>query len=282
MASAALVNQFPGLYLGPLILGPLIQSVMQGMILEMSRSYLARGKTEHRVLRGIVVLLNILALLQTCGSYFDVWTIFVKRFGNWDPNKGFSVPQMLQPVAQATMSALVQGYYIRRCWKVTKQNWWMIAPMVCALGASWACAVVTTNYFFQFNFVALAAKIASTPLKDGAPPPPTPIAINGPLLGWLASTAVLDIAITAVLLSYLMASKSKSKFQGLNDLIDRLVFVVWETAVPPCVCGLTACLTYLLLFKTSNTIGLFFQGLIGKLYTISLLETLSTHIPRLS
>ncbi|KDQ16461.1 hypothetical protein BOTBODRAFT_186502 [Botryobasidium botryosum FD-172 SS1] len=276
MASAALVNQFPGLYLGPLVLGPLIQSVMQGLIIQMSRIYFSRAQTDHRLLKGIIILLNILALLQTCGAFYDVWTIFIVGFGHWDPTRGFSVAQKLQPVAQATMSSPVQAYYIWRCWKVTNHNWFITVPLICVLASSWICSVISTNYFFEFNFTELAATIAATPLKDGAPPPPTPIPINGPLVAWLVSTASLDVAITGILLTYLLISKSKSKFQGLNDTINRLVFVLWETAIPPCICGLTACLTYLLLFKSSNSIDLFFQGLIGKFYIISLLETSST------
>jgi len=280
MSSAVLAQKHPGLYLGPLILGPLFQAIMQGLIIEMSWSYFSRARTDHRLIKAIVVFLNVLALFQTCAAFYDVWATFVVGFGNWVAATSFTWPQKLQTVYQATMTAPVQGYYIWRCWKVTKHNWWITLPLASILCTSWACAVDVTRRVFQIDFSTLAAQMAkAAPPASGAPPPAFHIPVDSVFVTWLASAAVLDVAITAILLTYLLVSKSKSKFKGLNNVIGRLVFVLWETAIPPCACGLTVCITYLLMLnKSSNNIDLFFQQIMGKLYVTSLLVTLNSRL----
>ncbi|KDQ20741.1 hypothetical protein BOTBODRAFT_183476 [Botryobasidium botryosum FD-172 SS1] len=278
MSSAALVQAHPALYLGPLIMGPLFQAIMQGLIIQMSRSYFSRAKADHPLLKGIIAFLNALAFFQTCGAVYDVWTIFVVGYGNWVASNGFTWPQKIQPLVQATMTAPVQGYYIWRCWKVTKQNWRIILPLASILVTSWACALDLTRRLFQTNFALLAAEVANAPPTANGAPPPFPVPVDPVFITWLVSAAVLDVAITSILLTYLLASKSQSAFNGLNDVIGQLIFVLWETAIPPCTCGLTVCVAYLLLFKSSNNIVLFFEQIMGKLYVISLLVTFTSRL----
>ncbi|KDQ13721.1 hypothetical protein BOTBODRAFT_55950 [Botryobasidium botryosum FD-172 SS1] len=259
MSSAALAQAHPGLYLGPLVLGPLFQAIMQGLIIEKV---------------GPSIAMSICA-----SAFYDVWATFVVNFGNWVAATSFTWPQKLQTVYQATMTAPVQGYYIWRCWKVTKQNWWVTLPLVSLLCTSWACAVDVTRRVFQIDFPKLMAQMAQAgPPPPGAPPPAFHIPVDYVFVTWLTAAAVLDIAITSILLTYLLVSRSKSQFEGLNSVIGRLVFVLWETAIPPCACGLTVCITYLLMLKKTNNIDLFFQQIMGKLYVISLLVTLSARL----
>jgi hypothetical protein len=64
---------------------------------------------------------------------------------------------------------------------------------------------------------------------------------------YLVSSGVIDICISVVLLSYLLRSKAKAGFDGLNATINRLVNIIWQTALPPCICAIATAIIYIVM-----------------------------------
>jgi hypothetical protein len=69
---------------------------------------------------------------------------------------------------------------------------------------------------------------------------------------WLVSGAVLDMLITGILLNYLLRSQSKAEFGGLNTVIRKLVYILWQTAIPPCACALAVVIIYIVMVGPVN------------------------------
>lgn len=63
--------------------------------------------------------------------------------------------------------------------------------------------------------------------------------------------------------------RSRSCFKTIQNVI----VIVWEAALPPCICALLTLITYFTLADFSSW-DLLFQALLGQLYVISLFVTL--------
>ncbi|OJT01994.1 hypothetical protein TRAPUB_7528 [Trametes pubescens] len=58
------------------------------------------------------------------------------------------------------------------------------------------------------------------------------------------------------------------------QILKKLTVMIWEAALPPCICAVLTVLTYLTLVD-KNYWDLTFQAILGKLYVISLFVTLN-------
>ena len=92
-------------------------------------------------------------------------------------------------------------------------------------------------------------------------------------------------------LIYLSRAKANVYSSRFRRVMRKLVIMVWEAAVPPCVCAVLVVVTYLTLVRhfsifliapethgrsqvNKNYWDLMFQAILGKLYVISLFVTL--------
>ena len=57
------------------------------------------------------------------------------------------------------------------------------------------------------------------------------------------------------------------------QVLVQFAIIVWEAALPPCVCAFVAMITYISLSRTSQW-NLMFQVVLGQLYVISFFITL--------
>ncbi|ETW85086.1 hypothetical protein HETIRDRAFT_448320 [Heterobasidion irregulare TC 32-1] len=100
-------------------------------------------------------------------------------------------------------------------------------------------------------------------------PPVGKIPIDVPFL-----PAFLDVAVTGILLTFLLRSRADIYSKRFRRVVTRLMIVAWEAAIPPCACAVTALVTYFTLVNV-NYWDLTFQAILGKLYVISLFVTLN-------
>ncbi|CDO71934.1 hypothetical protein BN946_scf184940.g81 [Trametes cinnabarina] len=117
----------------------------------------------------------------------------------------------------------------------------------------------------------------------------------GPLPKVPISPTLLDVLVTGILLTFLARSKQNVTSSRFRRILRRLTVLIWEAALPPCICAVLTVITYLTLvyltnhfistFSRSDTRGviqvdidywdLTFQAILGKLYVLSLFVTLN-------
>ncbi|KLO13114.1 hypothetical protein SCHPADRAFT_890298 [Schizopora paradoxa] len=274
------ILKHPNDFIGPQIASVIIQGVQLGVIGNQVMRYLSTwrsgGKKEPAfvkwtvivtlviMMRRLTVLLEIILLdrFQTCLNFRRIYIMTVYEFGNW----------------MGLTAAPVQAFFIRRCWVVFGKKPYILFPLIAFLIGNIVTLILTIHYLFTFNRVAFIIN----------PPKHLPyfcksyneifVRIVGltsePVVLFYAFAACLDVCVTSIMMFYLTRARSQALSRTTNAMIRRLMFSIWEAALPPAVCATVAMVVYLT--RNSHDYWIvFLQGILGKLYVISLFAVLN-------
>ncbi|KAK7676223.1 hypothetical protein QCA50_020802 [Cerrena zonata] len=258
------LQEHPAYYIGPNVVGIMIQALEMGFILNQFFTFWSRSDRGYTVIRCIVIFVTLVAILQTSLAFYNLWRAHVIHFGDWVAATSFIWIDKLSPIMTVSMAAPVQAFLIWRCWTLTRKSWITLVPLSMILLASAISSIIVTVETFEVNFVALVEDIDKLPK----------IKPDVTFILALTSSAVLDVIVTSILLIYLSRAKANVYSSRFRRVMRKLVIMVWEAAVPPCVCAILAVVTYLTLVN-KNYWDLMFQAILGKLYVISLFVTLN-------
>ncbi|KDQ53517.1 hypothetical protein JAAARDRAFT_427087 [Jaapia argillacea MUCL 33604] len=265
MPSVQLIQAHPWAYLGPTIVSMIIQALEMGVLLQHSVSFWTRSHREKMPVNLIVAFVSLVALLQTALIFYTTSDKYVTHFGDWSLVVHQEWPEKIQALLTVCMAAPVQGFLIWRCWMLTKRKWLFLVPMMAILVAYIIISLYVTQKVLPMNF-----KVSST--SSGALH--HKIKIDPSFVLSLLLPAVLDIFITTTLLSYFVRSQSYIFTSHFRRVINRLITITWESALPPSCCAVIAFVTYVTTVNVSFW-DLTFQAILGKLYVLSLFVTLN-------
>lgn len=257
-------------FLGPNFLSLFFQAIETGVIISQFIvwcSWQGEKERESWVLRVLVGFVFVVAILQTCLTVSTTWTTYVKEYGNWIAALSFQWVDKAMPLLTTAMAAPVQGFLIWRCWMVMERRWTVIAVLGTLLLTSIISSFLGTIDVLKYKFESSWTSYNGT---SGPPPPPPAYAF----ILMLVSAAVLDILITAILLIYLTRARSQIFSKRFRKTIRGLDRLIWESAVPPCLCAILTVIIYLKLGHL-NYWDLMFHAVLGKLYVMSLFITLN-------
>jgi len=139
------------------------------------------------------------------------------------------------------------------------KRWYILVPLVAFLIGNLVTLILTIHYVFTFNRIKL--------LLD--PPKHLPYFF----VLFYAFAACLDVCVTTIMIVYLIRARKRGLSRTTNEMIKRLMISIWEAALPPAVCAVIAMIVYLT--RSSHDFWtVFLQGILGKLYVISLFVVL--------
>ncbi|KDQ57124.1 hypothetical protein JAAARDRAFT_284774 [Jaapia argillacea MUCL 33604] len=257
----------PENYLGPQIMGTIVQAFQTGILVEQSAKFWSRAQTEPIVVKALVTFVSVLALFQTGISIYQTWYIVVRNFGSWMALFNFGWPDKLSTLITMLMATPVQAFLIWRCYILLNKRLFFLLPLAALLLGYIAVSTVVTVNVFGVNLVALVP-----PTTNTAPPKKFPPDITFILS--LAFPAALDIVVTGTLITFLLRSRSTAYTHKFRRVIHRLIRISWEAAVPPCACAILCGIIYGT-NATRNFWNLFLQAILGKLYVMSLFRNLN-------
>ncbi|KAI1785646.1 hypothetical protein LXA43DRAFT_953550 [Ganoderma leucocontextum] len=297
------VEAHPGLYIGPALVSLTLESIETGILINQSLTFWERAERELAVVRAVVSFVTSIAFLQTCFSFYTSWRTFVENFGNWYSSVDFVWADKIQSILASafrsrhtieysyvhvqtvSMAAPVQAFLIWRCWSLVNRNRYVLVPLLLLLLTSIIAGITVTVETFQTHFGIVR-------VNEG-PLPKIPINItctlssrtscrshwrtnsgDVPVVLSLSSGALLDVLVTGILLTFLARSKQHVTSSRFRRILRRLTVLIWEAALPPCVCAILTVVTYLTVVN-ENYWDLTFQAILGKLYVISLFVTLN-------
>ncbi|KDQ57112.1 hypothetical protein JAAARDRAFT_35714 [Jaapia argillacea MUCL 33604] len=270
--SIPLIQSHPESFIGPGVAGVFVQAFQTGVLVNQSIKFWSRSHQEPVSLRILVAFVSAAAFFQTALAFYTTWQIIVLNFGNWIAPVDPRWPDRLQTVINVSMASPVQSFLIWRCWAMTSRRWVIIVPLIATLVASVVVSIVTTAQVFQVDFTQYLQ-------PQNGPAPKIQVDVSFVLS--LILPAALDVAVTSILLIYLLRSRSSVYTARFRRIFTQLITISWEAAVPPCACAMATVITYFVLVDT-NFWDLFFQQILGKLYVISLFVTLNgrAHLKR--
>ncbi|TCD62508.1 hypothetical protein EIP91_006782 [Steccherinum ochraceum] len=256
-------------FLGPMVAGIFIQAIETGIVLNQSFTFWSRAEpAEPTVIRAMVLFVTLVAIFQTSTAFYAFWLSHVENYGNWAFVTTFMWVDKVSPLVvymryggtgPGLLGLALLEYYAQELFGAV----WLLSV---------ATSITTTVITMTTKFSVLVENVNTLPK----------IKPNVPFILALTSSALLDMSITAILLYSLSKAKAHIHSTRFRRVMRRLVILIWEAAVPPCVCAVIAVVTYLTMVPISmqspvnmNWWDLMFQAILGKLYVISLFVTLN-------
>ncbi|TFK47685.1 hypothetical protein OE88DRAFT_1738226 [Heliocybe sulcata] len=258
------IQAHPESFIGPGLAAVFVQALQTGFLINQALRFWSRSY-EPLVLKVIVAFVSAVAAFQTTVAFYSTWRLCVWHFGDWIATVNPAWPDKIQTVITMAMASPVQGFLIWRCWILTGRRWVTLVPLSTLLLLTTIMSIIVTSNVFTVDFTA--------PLSPPAGPA-AKIPVDVVFVTCITGSAVLDVALTITLSTYLLRSRSSAITPRFRRIITKLIVIAWEAALLPSVCAITTVITYLKLVDC-NFWDLFFQAVLGKFYVISLFVTLN-------
>ncbi|KAH8831465.1 hypothetical protein DL96DRAFT_1705895 [Flagelloscypha sp. PMI_526] len=204
--------------MGGWFIGGCLVLLLFGVLTCQVTNYFTYYKADKTALRISVGGLYLLALLKVAQAFALLWIHSI--LWGADPAGALKLQQkwfiLVNIPLGAVISLYVQLYYVHRLWALSRA-WWAVAPVVIVMLLGFVAALITAS--------SSSAALATT----------------GKSSDWFAiynaCSFVTDILITVITTTYLLRAKKKV-FARSKRLVDSLVRLAVQTAVPASICTL--------------------------------------------
>ncbi|KAJ6480098.1 hypothetical protein DFH09DRAFT_1378991 [Mycena vulgaris] len=243
--------------LGPWVLGGFLDCILLGVVFCQTYTFFRTRPPAtsnlQQYYRWLVIVVVLLSVLKTSQLIAIVWVQNVLEFSNPDVARTLVAKawwQVSVPLMTGIIGAIVQSFFCLRFFMLSR-NWMLCLPIICAMCLGLAGVCLSLANILSGNS---AAKVMW-------------------LLVHLVGVFIADLLITSGTIYSLR--KRNSGLERTTQLINRLLRMVFESAVPP---TLIAMIDLIM----TQTLGphllwhLFINMALGKVYVVSLLYTLNS------
>ncbi|KIJ52048.1 hypothetical protein M422DRAFT_776333 [Sphaerobolus stellatus SS14] len=205
--------------LGPMLLGEILLSMLQGIMLLQYQNYWVHYAAEKIWTKWLVHLAFVLCGLKFAYTSFTTYDRFISHFGDWGYRRTNQY-EIGTTLSTSLAAAPCQIIYIYRCWILSHNRFFLIPACIALLTSvagscvgTWGSVEITENLIQGFYVVVPAANVN------------------------LAAGLACDLSITIFTCYYLLANKSGFSRQT-DTLVFRLIRLSIETAMGPTIVAL--------------------------------------------
>ncbi|KAJ7080332.1 hypothetical protein B0H15DRAFT_953532 [Mycena belliarum] len=241
--------------------------MMGCLTLQMWRYFEDHG-VDSRGTKAFVVILFLCSAFQCATDFQLMYDAFITGYGRILYFNKYGWTFYYEPAWTALIAALAQGFFLRRCWVVTK-SWWVLVAGSLGIALSLASGIAVTAGLIHEPYYTSTSQVLVE------------------VTVWLIASAVTDLGISIILKdedwvqkygkSILHVYKSACRINTHSKLqektLSRIVRITFETAALTSVIATVDLLLYIAMGK-QNTIHLAFQLIVGKTYNHSVMVTL--------
>ncbi|KAE9409986.1 hypothetical protein BT96DRAFT_462601 [Gymnopus androsaceus JB14] len=243
------------------LLDGIIQSFLLGFVLGQASKYFSAYKDDGWKKRAFVGVVVFLSLVQTIIEEIKLWKMAVNR-ESW-VNSEFIWTDL---AINGFISWMCEAFFIRRCWKMTDHNRWVLYPL-----GILSLSVVAANTFAAVALPIMVHKFdRQTNVYHG-----TALlmnALNFTFAYWIFGSLLLNFLVASILTRSLWRSKTGLKTS--DRVVWSVISLTCESAALPCISMIVAAALFHL--QWDRNLLLLFVLLSGKLYTYGLLRTLNS------
>ncbi|TFK56329.1 hypothetical protein OE88DRAFT_1729849 [Heliocybe sulcata] len=241
--------------LGPLLLGGLIALGLSGIVSMQAFIYFRTFKNDYARIRGAVGVVWILDLVHAALVCATDWQYLIDNWGNDQVLDHIPLACALTILVTAMVTFVVQCFFVRRVFVLSKKNWVVSSPM------------------FLFAFLRLVSATATTALMIKS----ETFSNFRASYTWvftlgLITSVVVDVLVTFFLCHYLRASRTG--FSSMDFVIDTIMLYTINNGSLTCASTIVSLICWLVM--PQNLVYLGFHFAISKLYANSFLATLNT------
>lgn len=282
--STIILNSFSQAYvdganvqIAPWIMGSFADFFLQGVLAVQVTNYFTynSGDGTHRRFAWLVILVTLLCLLKSAQNVYIVWNTVLSNFANPDVSMMLVATNWVHystSLSTAIIAILIQSFFVYRYWLLTKR-WYVCAVMGVAMLVSLVAASLVIRYI---------------PTLDNH------IVKVWSLVHFVAAI-IVDTAITVLTAWHLYGQKTHvfsnsmstgqtfpqgrapveaNPAQSTATMIDRLIRMTWQSALPPTICVIIN--AAVLESRPIELTHIAFNMVLPMLYAISLMYTLNT------
>ncbi|KAG8708432.1 hypothetical protein FRC09_001259 [Ceratobasidium sp. 395] len=238
---------------GPFVTGIMMQQLFLGVFCVQVYDYWRMFPTDTIFNRGTVGVLAILTVLQGVMDYINLYRNAVKYYGVFDKFDDQDWSLFWEIGVTAMIGTVAQIFFLERCYSATKNK--IVAGVVGAgILASLGFGITSS---IEFQRIRRLSEVPNIPI---------------PIIGWLTATAILDVAISGILIYTLLSVKTP--FRKTEAVITKIIRVTMETSTVTASIAVINLVLYLAL--PGEAYHLLPQLIMGKMYAISVMVTLSS------
>ncbi|KAJ7117813.1 hypothetical protein C8R44DRAFT_854569 [Mycena epipterygia] len=243
--------------LGSWVIAGFCDAILLGVVLCQVGTFFKSPQSQEgigRHYRWLVAVVTFLALLKTSQAIAIVWIQNVADYMNPDVARSLVAKawyQVSTPLMTAITGVIVQSFFALRFYMLARNIWFLI-PIVCSMLLGLAGVSLSLNAIIVGN---ADAKVMW-------------------LLVHLVCAFLTDLFIT-VGTCYALRSRNSGGLASTTSLINRLLRLVFESAIPPTVVAAIDLIMSQTLDSKHLLWHLLLNFALGKLYVISLLYTLN-------
>ncbi|TBU46631.1 hypothetical protein BD309DRAFT_953784 [Dichomitus squalens] len=263
--------------IGPALIQGFLQYLFQGVIITQAIKFYDRCQGDPMTLRVYVFMLVLFSIVQTVIESYKVWLVTIDLTHRARYLALLSKDEQIYPILSteplwnAVLCTLCESYLIRRCYKVTHRNIWVLLILSALSATSFVAVLILT---------AKIAMVIGPSINKGRTDLLHASTYAYPL--WVYSQLATAVSLTAILSVCLW--RTRTGLPHLDRTVARIIFLTWETAALPSICMLVSGIIFSIrdaqgpgktVLERSH-LDLFFALLAGKLYALGLLRTLNS------
>ncbi|KAF8489812.1 hypothetical protein F5888DRAFT_1744712 [Russula emetica] len=238
----------------PILYGPLVNWALYGVLCVQIYVYSHNFPDDRRVLKLLAYFVFLLETVQTALTGADVHYWFIKGFGNEEQLKDSHYAPIDIAIMHSIISLIVQEYFCYRIWTLNRQLSWFcvitaIVAVVQSVGAAWGGIVSVIFGRYAVSKTALYL--------------------------WSLPSALADILI-AIAMTILLRQATSVECQFSNYILLRVVRLTIETNTLTASVAIASFVLYVAF--PDHIYYVFTAGIIGKLYSNTLLVSLNNRI----
>jgi hypothetical protein len=243
--------------LGALLIGCFVAVLLSGVVAFQACIYFRlypNDRTMNKVMVAAVWLLDLCHTFLICTS---VWIYLIANFGNVAVRRRGDVPitVALSIIVTAFVTLITHLYFLRRLWRLSNKNWYIIGPTTVLAIARVASAIVTSSFLIHLGtFPAFTAKYSYMFT-----------------LG-LAISSVVDVVITFGMCFYLQ--ENRRGFGTMDEVIDSIIVYTINNGTLTCLSTIVSMIFWLTM-RRKTLVFLALHFVIAKMYANSLFATLN-------
>ncbi|KAF9457248.1 hypothetical protein BDZ94DRAFT_1273729 [Collybia nuda] len=238
---------------GPLYWGNLFAYGLYGILIVQIFIYYHRFRRDPPRIKALVWILFVLETLITVLGTIAGGKIIVSGWGNPAALAHLDWALSGTPLLSGLVASSVHFFY---CWRIHRLRQLTFIPIILMI-----MSLLTTS---MAAFCGIHGhQLGIFRLRELRPY----------ALIWIVGSTLVDASITACMVTILLQARSKSNFERTTSLIQKLIALTVETAMPTGAAGLVHAVLYLT-YPTNNLHFLTFL-MLAKFYSNSLLATLN-------
>ncbi|KAA1469914.1 hypothetical protein DENSPDRAFT_651043 [Dentipellis sp. KUC8613] len=237
---------------GPMLVGTMLNLILYGISITQTYFYITSFRQDRL---WIKIFILVIFVADTANTVFDVEFMYNSLVNNFNNPAAITTANWVfatDPAMTAIISTMVQLFF---CWRVKVLT-----------GRTWVvCLLVTGSIVAGLGGIATSIAIGIVPnwLEFQK--------FKVSVIVWLATSALVDSTITAILVWYLR--QHKTGFRGSDDVLDRIIRITVQTGL---VTSIWAIIDLGLFLGSSSGLHLAFNFPLSKLYSNSLLSSLNS------